>query len=169
MRRPSIKRRSALATSMSSRWSTRKDSLRFAKSRRSEAANLPFVSSSATASIQNDHRTSRNSRTICTAGRFVAIVFVCCARSNHSNMLGRSAVRSSSRLMRSDKLMPSRAARAFRVLCTRSGTSLTCTILDMSESIQACATHVQTRPQSGIVPVIVMLDWYRTLRINLLG
>jgi len=81
--------------------------------------------------IQNNHRKSRNSRTSCAAFRLAGIGFDCCVRSNHSRMVGRSAARSNSLLMKSERLMPSRAARAFRVLCTGSGTSLTCIIFDM--------------------------------------
>src|SRR5260221_1018368 len=46
-------------------------------------------------------------------------------------MVGRSTVRSNSLLMKLERLKPSRAARAFRVLCMCSGTSLTW-ILGMS-------------------------------------
>lgn len=50
--------------------------------------------------------------------------FACRVVTSHSCMLGRSPVRSNSRLMKSDKLIPSRAARAFSVLWTPSGRSL---------------------------------------------
>src|SRR5271170_8025935 len=51
--------------------------------------------------------------------------------SSHSRMVGRSAVRSNSFLMKSERLMPCRAARAFSVACNWSGTSLTWIIFDM--------------------------------------
>jgi len=73
------------------------------------------------------------------AVRVVRIGFASCARSNHSRMVGRSATRSSSLLMKSERLMPSRAARALRVLCTESGTSRTCIIFDMFTAYK----HVQ--------------------------
>lgn len=65
---------------------------------------------------------------------FAEIRLACCVLASHSCMLGRSAVRSSSRLMKSDKLIPSRAARAFSMLWTSSGTSLICIILDMPKA-----------------------------------
>src|SRR5271165_981606 len=66
--------------------------------------------------IKNDHRESRNSRNTCAGLLFVAKGLACCARSSHSCKLGRSAVRSSSRFTKSERLMPSRAARALRML-----------------------------------------------------
>src|ERR1035437_5901669 len=75
-------------------------------------------------SVQNDHCESRNSRMICAALRLVGIGFACRVLSSHSRMVGCSAERSNSFLMKSERLMPSRAAHAFRVLCTCSGTSL---------------------------------------------
>src|SRR5689334_25053323 len=81
--------------------------------------------------VQNNHRASRNARTTCAAFRFAGIGFARWVSSSHSRMVGRSTVRSNSLLMKSERLMPSRAARAFRVLCTGSGTSLTWIIFDM--------------------------------------
>src|SRR5262249_17519876 len=81
--------------------------------------------------IQNNHRASRNSRSTCAALRLVGIGLVCRVRSSHSRIVGRSTLRSNSRLMKSDRLMPSRAALAFKMLCTWSGTSLTWIIFDM--------------------------------------
>jgi len=51
-------------------------------------------------------------------------------------MLGRSAIKSSSRLMKSDRLIPARAARALSVLCTWSETFLICNILEHAFSIR---------------------------------
>ena len=73
------------------------------------------------------------------AVRDVAIGLAARARSNHSCIVGRSATRSSSLLMKSERLMPSRAARALRVLCTESGTSRTFIIFDMFKAYK----HVQ--------------------------
>jgi hypothetical protein len=72
---------------------------------------------------QRDHRVSRNLRTICAAVCFAGIGLAFCVRSSHSRMVGRSTVRSNSRLMKPERLMPSRAARAFNVLCICSETS----------------------------------------------
>jgi len=82
--------------------------------------------------IQDNHRESRNSRTTWAALLLDAIGFPCCVRSNHSRIVGRSAVRSNSLLMKSERLMPSRAARDFKVLCKASGTFLIWIIFDMS-------------------------------------
>src|SRR5437667_10280895 len=65
--------------------------------------------------IQNDHPSSRSSRITCAAVLLVGIGFACCVRSNHSWAVGRFATRSNSLLMKSERLMPSRAARDFRV------------------------------------------------------
>jgi len=94
--------------------------------------------------VQNDHPASCNSRIIWAALRFARIGFADCVRFNHSCMVGRSAVRSNSRFIKSERLMPSRAARAFNVLCTRSGTFLTWIIFDM------CDQH--TNPRSACPP-----------------
>src|ERR1700731_5482076 len=67
-------------------------------------------------SIQYNHRESRISRTTCAALCLTRIGFACCMPSNHSRIVGRSATRSNSLLMKSERLMPSRAARAFKVL-----------------------------------------------------
>jgi hypothetical protein len=77
---------------------------------------------------------------------FPEIGFACRVLASHSCMLGRSAMRSSSRLMKSDKLIPSRAARALSMLWTSSGTCLICTIFDMSKSMQTCDAYVQLPP-----------------------
>lgn len=48
--------------------------------------------------IQNNHRASRNSRTTCAALRFAGIGLARWVSSNHSRIVGRSAVRSNSLL-----------------------------------------------------------------------
>ena len=86
-----------------------------------------------------------------------AIGLARCVRSNHSCIVGRSAARSSSLLMKSERLIPSRAARDFRVPCTCSGTSLTWIILDMSSAYKHVwhmsiwpLPHAPTAPPGGI-------------------
>src|SRR6476660_9877267 len=81
--------------------------------------------------IQNDHRSSRSLRITSTALCLDGIGFASCVRSSHSCIVGRSATRSNSPLMKSERLMPSRPARDFSVPCTESGTSRICIILDM--------------------------------------
>src|SRR5437899_12353503 len=103
-------------------------------------------------SVQNDHRPSRNSRMICAALRLVGIGLALRVRSSHSCMVGRSAVRSNSRLMKSERLMPSRAARAFRVLCSCSGTFLTWIIFDMCSAYKH-VPHMSTHPAGGTLLV----------------
>src|SRR5262249_10124316 len=65
--------------------------------------------------IQNDHRSSRNSRMIWAALRFEGIGFACRVRANHSAIVGRSALFANSRLMKSERVIPSRAARDLRM------------------------------------------------------
>src|SRR5581483_42604 len=96
--------------------------------------------------VQNDHRSSRSSRITRAAVILVRIGLARRVLSNHSWMVGRSAARSSSLLMKPDRLMPSRAARDFRVACTCSGTSLTWIILDMCSPYKTCAAHVNHLP-----------------------
>src|SRR5437879_4154780 len=103
-------------------------------------------------SVQNDHRPSRNSRMICAALRLVEIGLARCIVSSHSRMVGRAAVRSNSRLMKSERLMPSRAARAFRVLCSCSGTFLTWIIFDMCSAYKH-VPHMSTHPAGGTLLV----------------
>ena len=82
---------------------------------------------------------------------FAGIGFACCICSSHSRMLGRPVARSSSLLMKSERLILSRAARTFNMLCNSSGTSLICIIFDMSTaykhvrrmSIVECTVHSQ--------------------------
>jgi len=63
--------------------------------------------------IQNDYRRPRSSRIICPAVRVARIGFACFVPSNHSCIVGRSATRCNSLLMKSARLIPSRAARDF--------------------------------------------------------
>jgi len=84
--------------------------------------------------VENDHRESRSSRTTCAGLRLVRMGLACCVRSNHSCIVGRSAARANSLLRKSERLMPSRAARDFRVPCTCSGTFRTWIIFDMSQA-----------------------------------
>ncbi len=75
--------------------------------------------------VQNDHRESRSSRITCEALRSPRTGLICRVVSSHSCIVGRSAERASSLLRKSERLMPSRAARDFKMRCTFSGTSLT--------------------------------------------
>jgi hypothetical protein len=84
--------------------------------------------------IQNDHRSSRSSRITCAALRLLGIGFARCVRSSHSRIVGRAATRSNSLLMKSERLMPSRAARDLRAPYTDSGTSRICIIFGMSRA-----------------------------------
>src|ERR1019366_806157 len=81
--------------------------------------------------VQNDHRESRSSRITCAGLLLARMGFACWARSNHSRIVARSATSANSLLRKSERLMPSRAARDFRVPCTWSGTSRTWIIFDM--------------------------------------
>src|ERR1039458_3080239 len=81
--------------------------------------------------VENDHRESRSWRIACAGLLLARMGLACCVRSNHSRIVGRSAARANSFLRKSERLMPSRAARDFRVACTCSGTSLTWIIFDM--------------------------------------
>jgi hypothetical protein len=78
--------------------------------------------------VQNNHRASRSSRMTWAAVRVDEMRLTSCVRSSHSCTVGGSAKRSSSLLTKSERLMPSRAARAFKVPCTTSGTFRTCII-----------------------------------------
>ncbi len=68
--------------------------------------------------VQNDHRESRRSRITCEALRSPRTGFICRVLSSHSCIVGRSATRASSLLRKSEMLMPSRAARDFKMRCT---------------------------------------------------
>ena len=69
-------------------------------------------------------------------------------RSSHSCILGRSAARESSRLMKSDKLIPSRAARALRTVY-RVGYVPNLDHFGHASSIQACRLHVLMNRANG--------------------
>jgi hypothetical protein len=84
--------------------------------------------------VENDHSESRSSRTTCAGLRLARMGLACCVRSNHSCIVGRSAARANSLLRKSERLMPSRAARDFRVPWTCSGTFRTWITLDMSQA-----------------------------------
>ena len=90
-------------------------------------------------SIQNDHRSSLQFADYLRSSTPGWNRLRRCVSSNHSRIVGRSATRSGSLLMKSERLMPSRAARDFSVPCRESGTSRTCIILDMLQTY----SHVQ--------------------------
>ena len=73
-------------------------------------------------SVENDHLESRNSRITAAELRLPAIGLNWLVRSSHSVIVGFSSVRSSSRFRKSDKFIPSRAARDLRTLWTWSVT-----------------------------------------------
>jgi hypothetical protein len=89
---------------------------------------------------EHDHRASLSSRITCAAVLVVRTGLTSRTHSSHSRMVGLSTLRSSSRLRKSDRLMPSRAARVFRTRCSSSGTSLI-RITRHAYSIQTCSAH----------------------------
>jgi hypothetical protein len=141
-----------------------KDSSRPASLRVMESARIPLVGSSTTtealqgSSFLSQFADRPRSRTPGWIG------FARSVPSNHSGIVGRYATRSNSLLMKSERLMPSRAARDLSVACRESGTSRTGSSSTCSKPTVICSAHVNSQPRGPIGAKLLYLTGIAPVR-----